>query len=96
MFALEIDGKPTLVFQATGVEEAQQICADPDFGVDLASLTSDGIPICSKDATLGARPALQHEIAAFQHAIEVASATEEPTMVFLVKIDGVLVVTIDH
>ena len=95
IFTLEINGKPTLVFEASDAEEARRICIDPDFGADLTSLTSAGIPICSRDATLTPRPAQQDEIAVFRRAIERAPAAEEPTMVFLVKIDGVVVVTVD-
>jgi hypothetical protein len=67
IFTLEINGRPTLVFEATGLAEA---------------------------ATLSSRPAVQKEISAFKHAVELAPASDEPTMAFLVKIDGVIVVAV--
>ncbi len=51
IFTLEVDGTPTLVFEATDHDEALQICADADFRSDLATLTSGGIPIWSGNTT---------------------------------------------
>ena len=94
VFVLDIDRRPTLAFEATGPAEAQEICRDADLWADLAALTSDGVPICAPDSTLGLRAATQEEIAAFRHAVERAPASDQPTMTFLVKIDGVVVVTV--
>ena len=95
IFTLEIDGRPTLVFEAMGLAEACGICLDADLRSDLRALTSDGIPICAEDANLSPRPATQEEIAAFKHAVELAPTSDEPTMAFLIKIDGVMVVAVD-
>lgn len=38
---------------------------------------------------------MQTEIAAFKRAVELAPTSDEPTMAFLVKIDGLLVVAVD-
>jgi hypothetical protein len=95
IFTLEINGRPTLVFEAVGPAEASEICSDADLMSDLSALTSDGIPICAENATLAPRLAMQEEIAAFRHAVERAPASDEPTMAFLIKIDGVVVVTVD-
>jgi hypothetical protein len=94
IFTLEIDGRPTLVFEATGITQASEICLDADLRSDLCALTSDGISICTEGATLSPRPARQEEIVAFRHAVEVAPASDEPTMAFLIRIDGVTIVTI--
>jgi hypothetical protein len=95
IFTLEINGKPTLVFGAMGHAEVCEICLDADFRSDLSAHTSDGIPICAENATLSARPAVQEEIAAFKRAVKLAPDSDEPTMAFLIKIDGVIVVTVD-
>ena len=42
IFTLEIDGRPTLVFEAMGLAEASGICLDADLRSDLRALTSDG------------------------------------------------------
>jgi len=65
-----------------------------DLQADLTALTSDGIPVCGPNSTLSLRPAAQEEIAAFRHAVERAPASEQPTMTFLIKIDGIMVVTV--
>jgi hypothetical protein len=94
IFTLEINGRPTLVFEAMDLAEASEICLDADLRSDLRALTSDGIPICGEDTTLSPRPATQEEIAAFKHAVELAPTSDEPTMAFLIKIDGVMVVAV--
>jgi hypothetical protein len=65
IFTLEIDGKPTLVFEATGFAEACEMCLDAELRLDLSTLTSDGVPIFAESATLAPRPAVRAEIAAF-------------------------------
>jgi hypothetical protein len=92
IFTLEINGKPTLVFEAMGLAEAYEICLEADLRSDLSALTSDGIPICAGNATLCPRAAAQEEIAAFRRAIELTPPSKELTMAFLIKIDGVVVV----
>jgi hypothetical protein len=37
---------------------------------------------------------MQEEIAAFKRAVELAATSDEPTMAFLIKIDGVMVVAV--
>jgi hypothetical protein len=74
--------------------EASEICLDADLRSDLRALTADGIPICAEDATISARSATQEEMAVFKNAVELAPTAAEPTMAFLVKLDGVIVVTV--
>jgi hypothetical protein len=92
LFTLEVNGKAILVLEAKGPVEAHEICLDADLRTDLSALTSEGIPICAEGATLTARPAVPAEIAAFKRAVELAPLSDEPTMAFLVKIDGIIVV----
>jgi hypothetical protein len=95
IFTLEIDRKPTLVFEAKGLAEVREICLDADLRIDLSALTSDGVRICTEEATLVPRLALQTEIAAFRRAVELAPTSDQPTMAFLVKIDRVVVIAVD-
>jgi hypothetical protein len=94
IFTLEINGRPTLVFEAMGLAEACEICLDADLRSDLRALASDQIPICAEDATLSPRPATQEEIDAFKHAVKLAPTSDEATMAFLIKIDGVMVIAV--
>jgi hypothetical protein len=59
------------------------------------ALTSNGAPVCAPYSTLVPRLAAQEEIATFRHAVGRAPASDQPTMTFLIKIDGVTVITID-
>lgn len=95
VFTLDIDGRPTLVFEASDITEASEICADPDLRLDLIALTSNGVPICALEASLTSRPATAEEFASFQRAVELAPPSLQPTMAFLIKVDGVTVVAID-
>ena len=87
VFVLDIDRKPTLAFEASGLAAAQEICRDADWG-DLTAFTSDGVPVCAPTSMLSARAAAQEEIAAFRHAVERAPASDQPTMTFLIRCQG--------
>lgn len=95
IYTLEIDNRSILAFEAKDLAEAQDICSDPNLRTDLCALTADGTAICSEGAVLSARAADASEIAAFQRAISLAPASDEPTMAFLVKVDGVVVVSLE-
>lgn len=94
VFVLDVDRRPTLAFEARDLAEAQEISGDADLRTDLMALTSDGTPVCAPGSTLIPRAASSDEIAAFRHALAQAPASDEPTMTFLIKIDGVMVVTV--
>ena len=44
VFAMDIDGKPTLAFEAKNVREASELCKEDWLRADLSVLTSNGIP----------------------------------------------------
>lgn len=94
VFVLDIDGRPTLAFEADGAVDAQEISNSPELRADLAALTSDGVPLCPPRSTLSVRPAEREEIAAFRHAVARAPASDQSTMTFLIRIDGLVVVTL--
>jgi hypothetical protein len=95
LFILDVDGRPTLIFEAADFNDARAICMDDVLRADLSTLTADGFPICSANSSLQARSASPAEIIAFKHAVRRAPPSDEPTMVFLIKVDGVIVVKID-
>jgi hypothetical protein len=43
IFALDVDAKPTLTFEARNTREAQQLCKEPWLRADLNSLKSNGV-----------------------------------------------------
>jgi hypothetical protein len=94
VFTLEVDGRPVLAFAANDLSEAQDICGDTDLRTDLCALTSGGAPICSGTAMLAARAATQAETVAYERALGLAPESDEPTMAFLITIDGVTVISV--
>jgi hypothetical protein len=95
IFVLDVDGRPTLVFEAADFNHARAICMEDALRADLSTLTADGVPVCSAISNLETRPASSAEITAFEHAIKRAHPSDEPAMVFLINLDGVVMVTID-
>jgi hypothetical protein len=95
IFALEIDGRPTLVFDAANIGDARAICGDGALRADLSTITADGAPICAANSRLEARLASPGEVDAFEYALAQAPPSDEPTMAFLIKVDGVVVVAVD-
>jgi hypothetical protein len=93
IFVLEVDGRPTLAFEAASLDEALEICGDVDLKTDLCALTCAGISICTNVSTLVPRLANSSEMASFERALGLAPASDQPTMAFLIKVDGVVVVT---
>jgi hypothetical protein len=91
IFTLEIDGRPTMVFDAASIEEAKGICALPEFRADLGELTTHGAPLFHDIAIFEARAATTGEIASFNHAVERTLSSDGPTMAFLIPVDGIMV-----
>ena len=52
------------------------------------------MPLCAPHSTFALRQAVREEIATFRHAVARAPASDQTTMTFLVRIDGVVVVTV--
>ena len=93
IFALDIDGKPTLVFDAASIEEAGEMCRDDTLRADLSTMTAQGMPICAARSRLDVRLASSTEVSAFEYAVKRAPPS---TMAFLVKVDGMVVIEIDQ
>lgn len=91
VFTLEIDGRPSLAFDATSIEQAMGICALDEFRADLVGLTTHGAPLCGEGAAFIVRDAASTEVAAFQHALQRAEAADGPTFAFLIPVDGMMV-----
>jgi hypothetical protein len=65
LFAIEVDGKPTLAFEAKRYSEAEAICGDEALRAKLSLLKSGGFPICGDNALLDVRLAHSDEAAIF-------------------------------
>jgi hypothetical protein len=94
VFVVDVDSWPTLAFEASDLAEAREICRAADLRDELMAFTSNGAPVCTANSTLAARAASHEEIAMFRNAVEQAPACDLPTMTFLIKVDGVMVVAV--
>ena len=88
IFTLDINGTPTLCFNAADASEAIGICSLEEFRADLMALSSAGHAICDAAAVLSVRTASDDEIAVFDHATAKQPADGAPVFAFLVGVDG--------
>ena len=86
LFALEVDGRPIIAFEASRINEARQICKESWLLDDLAVLKSGGAPLRAAKSKLSVRPATSEEITVFEQAAPEPS--DEMVLVFLVELDG--------
>jgi hypothetical protein len=63
VFTLEVDGRATLTFEASGARQAQQICKEAWLRDDLTLFRSNGVPLGTVSSKLAVRPATSEEIA---------------------------------
>jgi hypothetical protein len=88
VFTLEVDGRPTLSFEASGTREAQQLCKEPWLLDDLSTFTSGGVRLRTSESALSVRPASPYEASIFSL---VASRKDEPpddmVIAYLVDLD---------
>jgi hypothetical protein len=87
-FALEVDGKPTLVFGARTVRQAQELCKESWLHDDLVSLKSGGAPLCGARSKMSVRPATAAEAAVFKGASDAVKPSDELVLAYLVELDG--------
>jgi hypothetical protein len=93
VFTLEVGGKPTLAFEASGFREAQELRKESWLRTDLVSLQSNGTPLWDGEAALSVRLATAEEAIAFGQAAaeEKGSDEDDMVLVYLVELDGPLV-----
>jgi hypothetical protein len=46
IFTIEVDGKPTVAFEARQLREAAELCQEEWLLADLGTLSSNGVPLC--------------------------------------------------
>src|SRR5262245_24992328 len=68
IFTLDIDGIPTLAFEARNLRESQQLCHEAWLRQDISDLTSNGSPLWDGKARLRARRSTEDEIAVYREA----------------------------
>lgn len=73
VFALDVDGRPTLAFEARNQLEARELCKEAWLRDDLTSLNSNGVPLCGAKSKLSVRLAEAEEAVLFGQAAKAAA-----------------------
>ena len=88
IFTIEVDGRPTVAFEAKNLREASELSREGWLRADLGVLQSGGVPLCSSSAVIKARTASETERQAYREAANVVQASEDLVLAYLVKLDG--------
>jgi hypothetical protein len=89
IFTIEVDGKPTVAFEARQLREAAELSKEEWLRADLNTLSSNGAPLCGIGSKLKARAASEPERQIYREAAEVAKASDDILLVYLVELDGI-------
>jgi hypothetical protein len=88
VFTLEVDGRPTLAFEASGTREAQQLCQESRLHNDLSILTSGGIRLRTAKSRLSVRLASPDEATVFALVANRVNPSDDMVLAYLVELDG--------
>jgi hypothetical protein len=86
IFTLDIDGRPTVAFEAKNIRDASQLSHEQWFRDDIAQLESGGASLWDGKASLKIRYASEAEKDFFLEAAEEATG-DEMILVYLVELD---------
>ena len=89
IWTLEIDGKPTLAFEARKYREADEICHQEWLRVELGQQKINDVPLCHADSDLRIRLARPDEMVLYRQAAE-ANKSSDDNLVFLIELDVVV------
>jgi hypothetical protein len=88
VFALEVDGRPTLAFEAKNTRQAQELCKESWLRDDLVSLKSGGVPLGTAQSKLSIRLATNEETVIYERATEIANPSDEILLAYLIELDA--------
>jgi hypothetical protein len=89
VFTLDVDGQPTVSFEAVNPREATQLLKESWFLNDLSDLTSDGRPLWDGASGLRIRPASDGEAERYRSfESEAGNESGDIFLAFLVTLDG--------
>ena len=89
IWTLEIDGKPTLAFEAKKYREADEICHQEWLRVELGQQKMNDVPLCHADSDLRIRLARPDEMVLYRQAAE-ADKSSNDKLVYLIELDVVV------
>jgi hypothetical protein len=87
IFTIEVDGRPTVSFEARQLREASELCQEEWFRSDLNALSSNGEPICKVGSKLKARVANETERAKYRDGAQEVEVSDDIVMVYLIDLD---------
>ena len=87
VFTLDMDGKPTLTFEASSTQKARERCHEKWLRADLSLQSSNGSPISRPDSKLAVRRAAADEVEVFYQSAETATSSDELLLAYLVELD---------
>jgi hypothetical protein len=88
-FAIEVDGRPTIVFRAERLAHARELTREKWLRDDLSELRSNGEPLCTPTSKLSARVATAEEIVAVRDVAHAKSNGDEILITYLIELDCV-------
>jgi len=88
VFTMEIDGRPTVTFEANSLREASELCKEDWLRADLSVLKSNGVALCGPSAKLRVRMASETERRTYWAAEREVQASEDLVLAYLVELDG--------
>ncbi len=89
IWTLEIDGKPTLAFEALKYREADDICHQEWLRVELGQRKINNVPLCGADTHLRIRLARPAEMLLYRQAAE-ANKLSDTNLAYLIELDPVV------
>ena len=89
IWTLEIDGKPTLAFEAMKYREADEICHQEWLRVELGQRKINDVPLCGADSRLRIRLARPAEMLLYRQAAE-ANKLSDNNLAYLIELDPIV------
>ena len=89
IWALEIDGKPTLAFEAMKYREADEICHQEWLRLELGRRKINYVPLCGADSHLRIRLARPAEMDLYRQAAETNKLSDDG-LAYLIELDPVV------
>jgi hypothetical protein len=89
IWTLEIDGQPTLAFEARKYREADEICRQEWLRFELGQQKINDVPLCRADSDLRIRLARPDEVFLYRQAAE-ANKLSDDKLAYLIELDVVV------
>ncbi len=89
IWTLEVDGKPTLAFEAKKYREANELCHEDWLRVELGLQKFHGAPLCRADSDLRIRLARPAEMVLYRRTVKANDSSDGSNLVYLIKLDDV-------